>query len=296
MHAWGAAASSMAGYVFDATAPLVTTLTDPAEVWHWYRWWRDLAVGPVGGNVVCTSSVLADRLIAAGIPDRAVTVLPPLIDPSPFGHGGNAVRREELGLPAESCVLLTAGPPSRAGGQFFAVWMTAVLRKIIPNLYLLIPGCSGEQQRLREFVATIYCPEAFRFCGDRFAFEQLLGLADLLVFPAVEDVPVGGLVRAMAGGVPVVASAVPAVREWITDGQSGFLCQPADMHDLAVRVREALADGPLRQRCAAEGLTVVHGADIGRKWLDRYDKLLEGMSVLSTGNPGREGSVMISPR
>ncbi len=291
VHAWGAAAASMAGYAFDGTLPLLTTLIDPAEARHWCRWWRDLALGSEGGNVVCTSSVLSNRLVAAGVPDRAVSVLPPIIEVSRIAQSGQTVRREELGLSADARVLLTAWPPSRAGGQFFAIWMTAVLRKVIPNLHLLIPGCSGEQRRLQEFIATMYCPEAFRLCGDQFSFEQLLGLADLLVFPAVEDVPVGGLVRAMAAGVPVVAGDVPAVREWVTDGRTGFLCRPANMHDLSVRVREALADEPLRRRCATEGQATVRAADIGQKWLDRYHKLLDGMLALTAENPGCESAM-----
>ena len=294
VHAWGAAASSMAGYAFKGTTPLLTTLVDPAEARPWCRWWRDLAMGPEGGNVICTSAVLADRLAAAGVPDRAVTLLPPVMNPSWMESSGEPLCREDLGLPVDARVLLTPGPPSRAGGQFFAVWTTAVLRKVIPNLHLLIPGCSGEQRRLREFVSTMYCPEAFRLCGDRFSFGQLLGLADLLVFPAVADVPVGGLMRAMAAGVPVVAGDVPAVREWITDGQSGFLCRPADMHDLAVRVREALEDDPLRRRCTAEARATVLAADVGRRWVDGYFKLLDDMLALARGNPERE-AVMSAP-
>ena len=150
----------------------------------------------------------------------------------------------------------------------------AVLRKIRPNLHLVIPGVSREQRRLQDFIATMYCPEAFHTCGERFSFGHILGLSDLLVFPAIEDIPVGGLVQGMALGVPVVAADVPAGREWITDEQTGFLCRSGDMHDLAVRIREALEDNVLRQKCVENARAVVRAADIGPKWLDTYDKVL----------------------
>ncbi len=58
-------------------------------------------------------------------------------------------------------------------------------------------------------------------------------LAQLAVsVPSSDSVPVSVL-EAMASGVPVIASDLPALREWITDGVNGSLVKPGDTNSLA---------------------------------------------------------------
>jgi glycosyltransferase involved in cell wall biosynthesis len=57
--------------------------------------------------------------------------------------------------------------------------------------------------------------------------------------------------EAMAAGLPVVASAVGAIPDFVKDGEDGFLIAPGDAAALADRVCRLLGDEPLRARMSA---------------------------------------------
>src|SRR5207244_1462345 len=58
------------------------------------------------------------------------------------------------------------------------------------------------------------------------------------------------IVEAMARGVAVASTAMPAIAEAITDGRSGVLAPPGDAAALADGLARLLADPDLRQRLA----------------------------------------------
>jgi glycosyltransferase involved in cell wall biosynthesis len=79
-----------------------------------------------------------------------------------------------------------------------------------------------------------------------------LSLIDVFVVPRF-DVDDFGVVtplkpfEAMAAGIPVVASRVPALMEMVRDGETGVLFRPGDAEELA-RVVAGLVDDPGRRR------------------------------------------------
>lgn len=77
------------------------------------------------------------------------------------------------------------------------------------------------------------------------------------------------LFEMMAAGLPVVASRLPSLAEYVTDGQEGLLVAPDDSEALAAGIRRLLADAPLRaamseaaRRRAAEFTWDARGARI----------------------------------
>lgn len=59
--------------------------------------------------------------------------------------------------------------------------------------------------------------------------------------------------EAMAAGVPVVASDLPAIREVIRDGSNGLLVPPGDSEALAVALRKVITDPELGEALARQG-------------------------------------------
>ena len=260
VHAWGARVASVAARVLPKGWAILTTLTDPAEAARPIDGWPIAGSGIGELHVVAATDRIRDRLIARGVAAEAVTVIPAVLDVPAEGLGKQEVRQRH-GLTDCGPILLTASPPSRAGGHFFAVWAAGLLHEIWPGTRILVPGRSKEQQRIARLVeGDYYCPQAVRFVEEPCRAAELLALADVLVFPAVSDVPTGWLIAAMACGVPVVASDVPCVTELITDGWTGFLCPPGRPHALAGRIRAVLEDRSRLDRCVGEA----------RAWADRF--------------------------
>jgi len=306
VHGWGADAAAVAAAVRPGQCPMVTTISDPADAGRSGRWWPGTAAGRNqatghktgaaenlpreqekalvprtagraggAGDVLCSSRLVQRRLVQSGIPLEATTVIRPGVDSAAIGRAKQTFRRSDLGLPPEGRVLLTASPPSRAGGQYYAIWAAAILHQVWPDACLVVPGTSREQRRLARFVERIYCPQIYFFTGDRYSPAELLAVSDMLVVPAVDDVPTAWLAWAMSASVPIVGSAVPAVTELITDRQNGFLCEPGAPQTLATGIRSAAESGDTARQCVEAARTQARELFSARPCVDRYLEVIE---------------------
>jgi glycosyltransferase involved in cell wall biosynthesis len=72
--------------------------------------------------------------------------------------------------------------------------------------------------------------------------------ADLLAVPSWTEAFPLVIPEGMAAGLPIVASAVGAIPDFVDDGKDGFLVEPRDPRGLADRISSLLADDELRRR------------------------------------------------
>jgi colanic acid/amylovoran biosynthesis glycosyltransferase len=103
-----------------------------------------------------------------------------------------------------------------------------------------------------------------------------------------EGVPVV-LMEAMASGVPVVATAIAGIPELVEHGVNGFLAAPGDVHSLANRIGELLADPALRHRFGKAGRAKVE-AEFN---ITTESKRL--VSIMTAALAGRAGSIEPEP-
>ena len=298
VYAWGTAATIVLAGHYDRH-PVSTVICEPADAGSYSRWWRGAAGRDGVIEVLCASDMVQRRLLESGVPTEATAVIRPGVDleairraqqtgrrAGPSSRGtGPASRRAEIGLPPEARVLLTASPPSRTGGHYYAVWAAAILRQIWPDLRMVVPGTSREQNRLRRLIERMYCPEMYHLTGDRYTPAELLAVSDMLILPAVDDVPIGWLAWAMATSVPIVASAVPSATELITDRHNGFLSKPAEPHTLAIHIRAAAESGDTLRQCVETARSHAFELFSTQRCVDEHlkaiDKLAAGRRVLA---------------
>src|SRR5690606_10572466 len=81
-----------------------------------------------------------------------------------------------------------------------------------------------------------------RFLGFRSDVANVLAAADIFVFPSLYEGLGGSLIEAMAMKLPVVASDIPAIREVVEDGRSGYLAPPGNVSALAGAIQALLSD------------------------------------------------------
>jgi glycosyltransferase involved in cell wall biosynthesis len=128
----------------------------------------------------------------------------------------------------------------------------AELRERIPRIVLLLAGREGHaSDELRPLHEELGLEGSVRFLGHREDVPDLLAAADLFVFPSLYEGMGGAVIEAMALGLPVVASDIPAMREVLEPGENALLVTPSDPAALADGVERLLAD-PVRLKRYAQ--------------------------------------------
>jgi glycosyltransferase involved in cell wall biosynthesis len=98
-------------------------------------------------------------------------------------------------------------------------------------------------------------PRRWQLLGHREDIERLLNSADLFVLPSYREGLPRSVIEALASGVPVVASDIPACRE-LVDMTTGVLIPPGDVAALARAIEELAADEGVRHRLGANARRV----------------------------------------
>jgi len=112
----------------------------------------------------------------------------------------------------------------------------------VPSFKLLLAGDGSLRQPL-ELMAREMGKDAVCFLGSRQDVPELLGSSDLFVFSTTDQEGLGSvLLEAMAAGLPIVASDVPACREVLKNGLLGELVPPSDPQAMADKIVEMLND------------------------------------------------------
>lgn len=201
-----------------------------------------------------TGAVKDHNVAALGIePDRVTVVLrgrdgSRLGSPSPDRR--NEARRR-LGLSDDDDVLVNVGRQEFQKGQRYLLEAIERLTAAGRRPVALILGRRGvASAELDELAKRPGLEGRVRFLGHVDDVADVLAAADVFVFPSLFEGLGGSLIEAMALGLPIVASDLPAVREVLEDGANAALVPPADAGALAGAIAGLLGD---RARAARFG-------------------------------------------
>lgn len=89
--------------------------------------------------------------------------------------------------------------------------------------------------------------------------------------------------EAFSFGRPVVAFDVGGIREWMVDGEVGFLAKPADARDMADKIQRLLDDAPLRHAMGQRGLERVQEHFSWAPYWKRFSRVLSEGGVNPNG-------------
>ena len=116
----------------------------------------------------------------------------------------------------------------------------------VPGVRLALVGDGPARRDLEdEFFGT---PTVFTgvLQGDELA--TAFASADAFVFPSTTETLGIAMIEALASGVPVLAARAGAADEVVSDGESGFLYDPAADGSLVATVKKLISDDVLRAR------------------------------------------------
>jgi hypothetical protein len=121
------------------------------------------------------------------------------------------------------------------------------------GMYAWIAGDGPERSTYELLCTQLDLGARVRFLGWRNDRKALLAAADVVVLPSRYE-PFGTVIlEAWATRRPLVATRADGARQYVTDGETGLLCDIDDVAGLAACLRRITADAALRARLAEAG-------------------------------------------
>jgi glycosyltransferase involved in cell wall biosynthesis len=157
--------------------------------------------------------------------------------------------------------------------------LEAFAQAAVPGSELLMVGDGPLRPRLEDRVRRLGLGDAVHFLGFRSDVDRILATGAVFVRSSLTEGQSLAMLEAMAAGLCVVASDIPANRALLQSGRAGLLVPPGDTSALARAIRLALTDEPLRRTIAHRG----RQAALGHSWdvcAELTGEVLESVAML----------------
>jgi glycosyltransferase involved in cell wall biosynthesis len=217
--------------------------------------------------LTCIGRAIEREALALGISRERVYFLPNAVDLTRFRlpvDGERAEIRRSLDIPLDRVVCVFVGRLSLEKGlmDLLEAWRllqapTSGGGSFQRRAMLLVagPDMAGNAWNVgpsaREFVRRHGLSDSVRFVGSVADPSPLLRAADVFVQPSHFEAQGLAAVEALGCGVPVIASAVGGLLDFVKDGDNGLLSPPSDPTALERCLRRLIEDEGLRRRLAA---------------------------------------------
>ncbi len=142
----------------------------------------------------------------------------------------------------------------------------AELKNIIHNSLFIIQILGGgpEEKKLKDLAKELKIYDTVQFLGhiDQEKIYDYLAEADIFVRPSRTEGLGISFLEAMGAGLPIIATAVGGIPDFLGDGETGLFCKVDNPKDLADKIDRLIKDEELAKRLAENGRKLV---------LEKYD-------------------------
>lgn len=201
---------------------------------------------------VAPSPAIERELIVAGYARNRIHYIPNGVDiPDERDEASRAAARADLAEADASLAIGESAPLVVYTGRLHAMkgleylvraWPTVLAR--VPDARLWLVGDGPFRQEINELIGSLGLWGFVYLAGPFDDVEDFLRAADVFVLPSLEEGMSLAALEAMAGGLPVVATDIPANKAILEDNVTGRLVPPRDSDRLAAAILGLLEDGP----------------------------------------------------
>ena len=231
-------------------------------------------------QIIASSQYVKDSLVKIGMDGAKIPVVYPHIDiPEPL-----AEKRTKFPL------ITYMGHLWQGRGVLDLVRAFAQVKEHHPEAKLLVAASNVNELTEYYFQKLVaehnLASSIIRLGVVKDPIRELVMPASVMVFP-YRELPSIKLLEALACGRPVITTDVGWVKEFITDGENGFIVKPGDIDGLAYRINNVLASPELAEKIgekARESLAEKSAFDKnGRAILSIISETCECQNMSSNG-------------
>ncbi len=189
-----------------------------------------------------------------------IEVIPNGVDCEKFTQPITIIRKGEIrtaaGFSETDVVLVTA---SRLVHKNAVDTIIAALALLPQNYKLLILGTGVDEQALRNQVQSLKLESRVVFKGfiSHDLLPEYLHASDIFIRPSRTEGLGNSFLEAMAAGIPVIATPVGGIPDFLTDGQTGLFCEVDNPQSVAQKVEKLTKDTESREYIITNARTMV---------------------------------------
>jgi glycosyltransferase involved in cell wall biosynthesis len=119
-----------------------------------------------------------------------------------------------------------------------------------PNVKFLVLGEGSLEAGLRTLAHELNVTDRIIWVGyvPQADMPPYLQISDIFIRPALSEGLGNSFLEAMAAGLPVIATPVGGIPDFLTDGETGFFCRINDPQSIASTVHAVMGDPRARER------------------------------------------------
>ncbi len=188
--------------------------------------------------VICDSETLKKGLLALKTAPEKIKIIYNGIDTRQFSpRHTDGTLRTRLRL-TEAPIVICFRALSPVYNPEMLIRAIPLVLKEVPGANFIIGGDGEQRNYLEDLAGSLGIADNVRFVGyiPHDELPRLLASSDIYVSTSLADSTSLSLQEAMASGLAPVVTDLPANREWITDGENGFIVPPDDTSALADKV------------------------------------------------------------
>lgn len=269
---WGMMASygSIAAYfikLFKPSAPFLLTLQEGDPETH-LKYGKLGLVGFFGKRIIkkadriqVISEYLKNFAVSRGAKNR-IDVVPNGVDilnfSRNFSETEKARLRERLNIKLNDKIIISVSRLAYKNG--LDVLLRSVKAASAPAIKVILAGEGGDERNLKNLSRELGIEDKVIFLGTipNKDLPFYFSISDIFVRPSRSEGLGTSFLEAMAAGIPVIASAVGGIPDFLKDYQTGLFANVDDVDDLARKIKILLENDELRKSVTANARELVN--------------------------------------
>ncbi len=163
--------------------------------------------------------------------------------------------RNKLGIPERKIILMSVGELTKRKNHMAVIEALACLKEY--DILYVVCGDGPMKARLRARAEELGVRERVKLLGFRKDIAELHKMADIFVFPSLQEGLPVALMEAMASGLPIVASRIRGNEDLIQNNRGGYLVKAQDSKQLAEAISRMIKNPEQRDKMEKRNLEII---------------------------------------
>jgi len=228
--------------------------------------------------ITCDAEHMKREIAGYGVPDSKIKIINFGVDTRKFSPAQkNGDIQKKIGVAPSPVIISLRKLEEIYDIESLLLAAPAVLKKY-KNAKFLIVGRGSKENSLKELAKSLKVSESVKFVGwlSQEDIANYLRQSDVYVSTSLSD---GGIAsstaEAMACKLPVVITDFGDNKEWVRDGESGFLVPLKSPAVLADRIIKLLENPEMRKIMGEKGRKIIEEKDDYYKEMAKMEKLYQ---------------------